>query len=68
VCIITALDPAGIRLISFLLIPFLFSIAHSMSGARIVGSLVHHLDKGTLGCASICNGGGAASAIVIEKL
>ncbi|EGD77011.1 acetyl-Coenzyme A acetyltransferase 1 [Salpingoeca rosetta] len=46
------------------------SIGHpiGMSGARIVGSLVHHLEKGELGCASICNGGGAASAIVIEKL
>eukprot|EP00043_Microstomoeca_roanoka_P001327 m.32188 g.32188 ORF g.32188 m.32188 type:complete len:416 (-) comp10758_c0_seq1:217-1464(-) len=46
------------------------SIGHpiGMSGARIVGSLVHHLKSGELGCASICNGGGAASAIVIEKL
>eukprot|EP01147_Barroeca_monosierra_P000966 gene966-4210_t len=46
------------------------SIGHpiGMSGARIVGSLVHHLDSGELGCASICNGGGAASAIVIEKI
>ena len=47
-------------------IPLFFDC--SMSGARIVGSLVHHLEQGALGCASICNGGGAASAIVIEKL
>lgn len=40
------------------------------SGARIIISLYHALkanDK-TLGCASICNGGGGASAIVIERL
>ena len=46
------------------------SLGHpiGMSGARIVGHLVHSLEKGQLGLASICNGGGGASAIVIEKL
>ena len=41
-----------------------------MSGARIVGSLYYVLKKNdaTIGCASICNGGGGASAIVIERL
>ena len=39
-----------------------------MSGARIVGHLVHSLEKGQLGLASICNGGGGASAVLIEKL
>lgn len=41
-----------------------------MSGARIVGSLYHILKQNdaTLGCASICNGGGGAGAIVIERL
>jgi len=41
-----------------------------MSGARIVGTLYHILKQrnGTIGCASICNGGGGASAIVIERL
>jgi acetyl-CoA C-acetyltransferase len=40
------------------------------SGARIIGTLYNVLkDKdATLGCASICNGGGGASAIVIERL
>jgi acetyl-CoA C-acetyltransferase len=41
-----------------------------MSGARIVGTLYNvlkHRDA-TIGCASICNGGGGASAIVIERL
>lgn len=40
------------------------------SGARIVTTLVHTLkqNKATLGVAGICNGGGGASAIVIENL
>ncbi|XP_039255476.1 acetyl-CoA acetyltransferase, mitochondrial-like [Styela clava] len=46
------------------------SLGHpiGMSGARIVGHLVHRLKPGEYGCAGICNGGGGASAIVIEKL
>ena len=46
------------------------SLGHpiGMSGARIVGHLVHALKPGEYGCAAICNGGGAASAIVLEKL
>ena len=41
-----------------------------MSGARILGTLYMVLqDKdATLGCASICNGGGGASAVVLERL
>lgn len=40
------------------------------SGARIVVTLLSVLEQnnGTIGCAGICNGGGGASAIVIEKL
>ncbi len=38
------------------------------SGARIVGHIVHNLKKGQKGLASICNGGGGASAIIIERL
>jgi len=40
------------------------------SGARIITSLINVLaqNDATLGAASICNGGGAASAIVIERL
>ena len=35
-----------------------------------IGTLYNVLkaNDGTIGCASICNGGGAASAIVIERL
>ena len=39
-----------------------------MSGARIVAHLVHQLKPGQKGLASICNGGGGASAIIVEKL
>lgn len=41
-----------------------------MSGARIIGTLIDVLreNDGTIGCASICNGGGGASAIVIERM
>lgn len=40
------------------------------SGARIVGHLAHllHLQGKSLGTASICNGGGGASAIVLEAI
>ncbi len=40
------------------------------SGARIITTLINVLNKkgGTIGCAGICNGGGGASAIVIEKV
>lgn len=46
------------------------SLGHpiGMSGARITGSLALQMKKGELGCASICNGGGGASAIIVEKL
>ncbi|KAG7097046.1 hypothetical protein E1B28_004437 [Marasmius oreades] len=38
------------------------------SGSRIVVSLVHALKAGQYGAAGVCNGGGAASAIVIQKI
>ncbi len=37
------------------------------SGSRILVSLLHDLKPGELGCAAICNGGGAASAIIIKR-
>lgn len=47
------------------------SLGHpiGMSGGRILGNLINalkHKDK-TLGVASICNGGGGASALVLER-
>nr|CAB3219677.1 acetyl-CoA acetyltransferase, mitochondrial-like [Phallusia mammillata] len=46
------------------------SLGHpiGMSGARIVAHLAHRLKAGEFGCAGICNGGGGASALVVEKL
>ena len=40
------------------------------SGARIIGTLYNVLKAkdATIGCASICNGGGGASAVIIERL
>ena len=47
------------------------SLGHPLgcSGARIVVTLIHVLkqNNGKLGAAGICNGGGGASAIVIEN-
>ena len=39
-----------------------------MSGARLITHLVHSLKRGEKGCAGICNAGGAASAMIVEKL
>ncbi|XP_055334352.1 acetyl-CoA acetyltransferase, mitochondrial-like [Paramacrobiotus metropolitanus] len=46
------------------------SLGHpiGMSGARITNSLLYNLKPGQFGCASICNGGGGASAIIVERL
>ena len=48
------------------------SLGHPLgcSGARIVVTLLNVLDqnKGKYGAAGVCNGGGGASALVIEKL
>jgi len=48
------------------------SLGHPLgaSGARIIVSLINvlHHNKGKFGAAGICNGGGGASAIVIENL
>lgn len=39
-----------------------------MSGTRITGRMALNLKPGELGVAGICNGGGGASAIMIEAL
>jgi len=39
-----------------------------MSGARITGHLCHALKPGEYGVAAICNGGGGASSILIQRL
>lgn len=48
------------------------SLGHPLgaSGARIIVTLLHvlHQYNGKIGAAAICNGGGGASALVVEKL
>ncbi|KIH53228.1 acetyl-CoA C-acetyltransferase [Ancylostoma duodenale] len=46
------------------------SIGHpiGMSGARLITHLVHTLKSGQKGLAAICNGGGGASGMILEKL
>ncbi len=48
------------------------SLGHPLgsSGSRIITTLLNVLDKnsGDIGCATLCNGGGGASAFVIKKL
>ena len=48
------------------------SLGHpiGVSGARITGTLSTVLKQkdASIGCASICNGGGGASAIIVERL
>ncbi|EIN08714.1 thiolase [Punctularia strigosozonata HHB-11173 SS5] len=38
------------------------------SGSRIIVTLTHALKAGEYGAASVCNGGGAASALIIRKI
>jgi acetyl-CoA C-acetyltransferase len=61
------LDPAKVNIFGGAV-----SLGHPIgcSGARIVTTLINVLDKkkGSIGVTGICNGGGGASAIVIQKL
>lgn len=38
------------------------------SGSRIIVTLLHQLKKGEYGVAAICNGGGAATGIVLQAV
>ncbi|QIW97289.1 hypothetical protein AMS68_002807 [Peltaster fructicola] len=44
------------------------ALGHALgsSGSRILVTLLHQLKKGEYGCAAICNGGGAASGMVVQ--
>lgn len=46
------------------------SLGHPIgcSGARILTTLVHALKQGEYGVAAICNGGGGATAVLVQKL
>ncbi|CAG8659131.1 268_t:CDS:2, partial [Paraglomus brasilianum] len=62
---ILGLDPAKVNIAGGAV-----SLGHPIgsSGSRILVTLTHLLKQGQLGAAAICNGGGAASAMVIERL
>jgi len=46
------------------------ALGHALgsSGSRIIVTLLHQLKVGEYGVAAICNGGGAASAIVVQRI
>lgn len=46
------------------------ALGHALgsSGSRILVTLLHTLEVGQYGCAAICNGGGAASAMVVQRI
>jgi len=46
------------------------SLGHALgsSGARILTTLLYQLQPGEYGCAAICNGGGAATAVIVQRI
>jgi acetyl-CoA C-acetyltransferase len=46
------------------------SLGHALgsSGSRILTTLLHQLKVGEYGCAAICNGGGAATALIVQRV
>lgn len=46
------------------------SLGHALgsSGSRILTTLLHQLKPGQYGVAAICNGGGAATAVVVQRV
>lgn len=46
------------------------SLGHALgsSGSRILTTLLHQLNPGEYGVAAICNGGGAATAMVVQRV
>ncbi|EKG15706.1 Thiolase [Macrophomina phaseolina MS6] len=46
------------------------ALGHALgsSGSRILVTLLHQLQPGQYGCAAICNGGGAATGIIVQRI
>ncbi|KAF2099557.1 thiolase [Rhizodiscina lignyota] len=46
------------------------ALGHALgsSGSRILTTLLHQLKDGEFGCAAICNGGGASTGIIVQKI
>jgi hypothetical protein len=53
--------------------PYILTIVHSfdnqkhLPGARLIGTMAHTMKSGDKGLTGICNGGGGASAMIVEK-
>lgn len=63
-----ALGHVSLSTVSHQIVSLMYFQPIGSSGSRVVVTLVHALKKGEKGVAAICNGGGAATAIVIERL
>ena len=46
------------------------SLGHALgnSGSRILTTLLHELEVGQYGLAAACNGGGAATAVIVQRI
>jgi acetyl-CoA C-acetyltransferase len=46
------------------------ALGHALgsSGSRILTTLLHQLEDGQYGCAAICNGGGASTGMIVQKI
>ncbi|MCJ1235796.1 hypothetical protein MMC14_003767 [Varicellaria rhodocarpa] len=62
---ILQLDPDKVNLLGGAI-----SLGHALgsSGSRILTTLLHQLKVGDFGVAAICNGGGAATAVVVQRI
>jgi acetyl-CoA C-acetyltransferase len=62
---ILGLDPAKVNPVGGAI-----SLGHALgsSGSRILTTLLHQLKVGEYGVAAICNGGGAATAVVVQRI
>ncbi|MCJ1364846.1 hypothetical protein MMC16_003963 [Acarospora aff. strigata] len=60
----------GLELANVNLLGGAISLGHALgsSGSRILTTLLHQLQPGQYGVAAICNGGGAASAMVVQRI
>lgn len=64
-CQILGLDSSNMNLLGGAI-----SLGHALgsSGSRILTTLLHQLRPGQYGVAAICNGGGAATAMVVQRI
>lgn len=68
--ILTVIQILGLENAKVNLLGGAISLGHALgsSGSRILTTLLHQLKPGEYGVAAICNGGGAATAIVVQRI